>query len=354
MTLATTVFLLALRLPPTQLLNPPSVAGVEYDGVTLEPISVDMVFPVAGECHWEDSFLAPRDHGRRHHGEDLLAPKMTPLVAAFDGTVYLSRGHGNAGYSVTLNGDNGYRAFYAHLNIDRPGTADGSGLDEYAFAEGLKNGDHVSTGQLLGYVGDSGNARGGATHCHFELSDPAQRVFNPAPSLSVARRILAPLGVGLSELATTPVLTMRPLGVTEPITFIEAQAPSPKRSVRPKVAAKFNASASLAAELNAPRSADGLGLLSQSSPLCDIARAALVARGPSAAKRVVEYQLERAGYRWSHLCVAVGPASNAAQIVKSIEPAALMDPGMRQFGFAPPKGGKGTWVIILASGLNRI
>lgn len=167
---------------------------VEYDGVTRDRIVVPMVFPVAGKVNWIDSFLYSRDNGRRrHHGQDIMGYRMEPLVACFDGKVRLGREHGISGNCIFLDGDNGWRAFYCHLNDDDPGTRDGAAGDEYAFAPGLVSGMHVHAGQLLGYMGNSGNARHTATHVHFELKDMvAGAIPNAAPSLRSAMKLAQP------------------------------------------------------------------------------------------------------------------------------------------------------------------
>ncbi|GAB4466088.1 MAG: hypothetical protein OHK0029_37190 [Armatimonadaceae bacterium] len=151
-----------------------------------------MTFPLIGKCQWSDTFGAPRGGGtRKHEGQDLMAPKMTPVVACFDGVVTLRRNHPNAGNWITLRGDDGWTANYIHLNNDTPGTDDGQGGDENAFAPGLETGHRVIAGQFLGWVGDSGNAEGTGSHLHFELTSP-EGLLNPAASLRVAGKIAAP------------------------------------------------------------------------------------------------------------------------------------------------------------------
>jgi hypothetical protein len=152
-------------------------------------VEVPMVFPVAGKCSWRDTFLAPRT-GHRHHGQDLMGQKMTPMVACFDGTVKLGRPRSPGGHMwVTLKGDNGWTAQYYHVNNDTPGTDDGAGLDAHAFADGLRDGDHVVAGQLIAYMGDSGNAEGTAPHVHFELWERANNAcVNPTASLRAAQK----------------------------------------------------------------------------------------------------------------------------------------------------------------------
>lgn len=172
--------------------------NIEYDGVTMDQVTIEMIYPLIGKDRWSDSFLASRGGGsRRHHGQDLMAPKMTPLVACFDGVVYFRRTNaGNAGNMLTLEGDNGYNALYIHINNDTPGTDDGMGSERYAFAPNLQSGDRVVAGQFLGWVGDSGNAEDTGPHCHFELHDAVGGgIFNAVYSLKVAKKITEPVYV---------------------------------------------------------------------------------------------------------------------------------------------------------------
>jgi hypothetical protein len=174
-------------------LNHP-VRILESDGVCMDKVVVPMVFPVLGKVNWSDTFLADRDGGsRRHHGQDLMAPKMRALVAVFDGTVRFNRSA--AGHNtITLQGDDGWTAVYMHVNNDHPGTDDGQGGDRYAFAPGLHSGDRVARGQLVGFCGDSGNAETTAPHCHFELHDDVGGgVFNASYSLEAAEHLDEPV-----------------------------------------------------------------------------------------------------------------------------------------------------------------
>lgn len=166
----------------------------EADKVTLEPLTVPMVFPVAGKHRWSDTFLAARGGGtRRHRGQDIFADKLAPLVACFDGIVEIKTGGGNAGYMITLIGDNGWTAQYYHVNNDTPGTDDGKGGPDYAFAPGIKNGTRVYAGQLIGYNGDSGNAESTSPHVHFELWNRSLNAcFNPVESLNKAKKLDQP------------------------------------------------------------------------------------------------------------------------------------------------------------------
>ncbi len=162
-----------------------------------------LLFPVVKGADWSDTFGAPRT-GHTHQGQDLMAPKLRPLIACFSGTVTLHRNQGTAGNWITLYGtgtSQGWRAEYMHLNNDTPGTNDGAGGDRYAFAPNLKNGDMVQAGQFLGYVGNSGNAETTGPHCHFELHGP-NGVVNATTALRAARMVKAVDGESL--LAAAP------------------------------------------------------------------------------------------------------------------------------------------------------
>src|SRR3972149_11995348 len=96
---------------------------------------IDVVFPVKAKISYGCSFGAPRSGGRTHQGEDLFAPKGTPLVATVSGFInekyfgYQSL----AGYRLWIVGVDGNSYFYAHLNNDNPGTDDGLGGEGTAF-----------------------------------------------------------------------------------------------------------------------------------------------------------------------------------------------------------------------------
>lgn len=131
-------------------------------------MEVDLVFPVAGEHTLTRSFGDPRSRGRRsHEGVDILADKGTPVVAVADGIVrWLQNEPEGRCCAVSLLHDDGWRTRYLHLDNDTPGTDDGLRV---GIAPGLEPGVRVRQGQLLGWVGDSGNAEATVPHLHFEL-----------------------------------------------------------------------------------------------------------------------------------------------------------------------------------------
>jgi hypothetical protein len=137
---------------------------------------VPIIFPLETRLAWSDTFGAPRSGGRTHEGNDIMCPKMTPVLAVVDGTLdfmnmtlRLSSYNGQPYFNILLRGDDGNDYFYIHLNNDTPGTDDGQGGLRYAYAPGLTNGSRVEQGQLLGWAGDSGNAEDTGSHLHFEV-----------------------------------------------------------------------------------------------------------------------------------------------------------------------------------------
>jgi hypothetical protein len=76
--------------------------------------------------------------------------------------------------------------WYIHLNNDTPGTDDGAGGPEAAYAPGLAVGDFVAAGDVIGFTGDSGNAESRVAHTHFELQHN-DRYLNPYPYLRAAQ-----------------------------------------------------------------------------------------------------------------------------------------------------------------------
>jgi murein DD-endopeptidase MepM/ murein hydrolase activator NlpD len=150
-----------------------------------------IIFPVLGPNHFTDTFDAPRSGGRTHGATDIMADKMTPVVAAASGTVgWMQDEQGGDCCAMELRHDDGWVSWYIHLNNDTPGTDDGQG---WGFAPGITTGVHVQAGQLIGWVGDSGNAENVAPHLHFELHRPDGTNFNPYESLLAATMIGQPM-----------------------------------------------------------------------------------------------------------------------------------------------------------------
>lgn len=130
----------------------------------------DVKFPQdASETHFSNTWGARRSGGRRHKGTDLMAEKMTEVYAFADGVVTKVSTSRLAGRYVVVEHAEGWESYYIHLNNDNPGTDDGDAPWYLTLAPGLGEGSEVVAGQLIGWVGDSGNAEGSSPHTHFEL-----------------------------------------------------------------------------------------------------------------------------------------------------------------------------------------
>ena len=145
----------------------------------------EMLFPVDDPHSYSDTWGACRDGcSRAHEGTDIFGAKMTPVFAVAGGTVgWMNAQQGGNCCAMALEHDDGWTTYYIHLNNDTPGTDDGQG---YGFAPGIATGVHVEAGELLGWVGDSGNAESTSPHVHFELHRPDGTKINPYPHLSAA------------------------------------------------------------------------------------------------------------------------------------------------------------------------
>jgi hypothetical protein len=110
---------------------------------------------------------------------------MQRLLAATDATVRSVK-HDPDGNYVSLKDDEGWQYVYIHINNDTPGTDDGANRFEEAFAPGLKVGERVRAGELIAFLGDSGNAETTGPHLHFEIRTPDGVAVNAAESLRAA------------------------------------------------------------------------------------------------------------------------------------------------------------------------
>jgi hypothetical protein len=140
-----------------------------------------MVFPLAAPLEVLSPFGVERDDGERlHKGVDLSAPRMTPVLAVKDGVVTRIN---HSSVSVFLRHDDGWSSWYLHLNNDTYLTDDGLGG---GVVPGLEVGDRVVAGQVIGWVGDSGNAEPTPPHLHFELHNRWGEAVDPLRSLRAA------------------------------------------------------------------------------------------------------------------------------------------------------------------------
>lgn len=144
-----------------------------------------------GAAVYTDDFGQPRPGGA-HQGIDMLAPKRALALAAEAGKVRFWKTSARAGCMLYLYGASGTRYFYIHLNNDLTKRNDNRGkcVPGIAYAKGLKNGAKVAAGQVIGYVGDSGDANGLHPHLHFEVHPGRGRAVDPYPWLQSAQHLL--------------------------------------------------------------------------------------------------------------------------------------------------------------------
>ena len=160
-----------VSLPPTDPQANKAISG-SFIGI------VNLVIPVAGVKpeQLKDTFTDARSEGRAHDAIDIMAPAGTPVLAASDGEIvrlFQSERGGTTIYQ--LSPDKKLVFYYAHLQ---------------SYAEGLVIGKFARQGEVIAYVGDTGNAGAGNYHLHFSISvitDP-KRYFggtniNPYPLL---------------------------------------------------------------------------------------------------------------------------------------------------------------------------
>ena len=147
-----------------------SAARLEAEPVLGSPLErLHLHFPQDPEVTWFVDTYGVVSRGRRHIGLDLHAPKGSPVYAIAPGVVTRMASSPRAGYHLVIDHGSGWTSWYMHLDNDSPGTDDGRGGSEAAFAAGLSEGDFVDAGQLIGHVGDSGNAEATEPHTHFEV-----------------------------------------------------------------------------------------------------------------------------------------------------------------------------------------
>jgi murein DD-endopeptidase MepM/ murein hydrolase activator NlpD len=125
-------------------------------------------FPIRGAYSYANTFGAPRyvggEYDHKHQGTDIFALRGTPLVAVVDGVVERVGNDRLGGIKLWLRspGDN-WTYYYAHLS---------------GYAKGIRNGLRVKKGDVLGYVGNTGNAKTTPSHVHFETHVPSGAVVN--------------------------------------------------------------------------------------------------------------------------------------------------------------------------------
>jgi murein DD-endopeptidase MepM/ murein hydrolase activator NlpD len=112
------------------------------------------VFPVYGPVSYADTFGAPRSDVSYHHGDDIFGQLGQPLLAVADGTIFSVGWNKIGGNRLWLLDEQGNQFYYAHLS---------------AFSTAAVNGARVKAGQVVGFMGNTGDAEGTPYHLHFEI-----------------------------------------------------------------------------------------------------------------------------------------------------------------------------------------
>jgi murein DD-endopeptidase MepM/ murein hydrolase activator NlpD len=208
-------------LPTPPVCRPGEATGAQRAGLYLK------AFPIAGaEYRYANDYGAGRQQGS-HEGVDVLAARGVPVLAVVDGSIArMSRQEtGLGGIWIWLEDDDGNTYYYAHLD---------------AILKGIEPGVRVAAGQQIATNGNTGDARFGAHHVHFEIHPGGAGAINPYQAL----RAVDPLADGgdpakpvecappddtSGEAAPTPVPEAAP---TEPVPPIAPSRARPTREER--------------------------------------------------------------------------------------------------------------------------
>lgn len=158
------------------------------------------VFPVTAPFNFVDTYGAPRMTGTKyqhtHEGTDIFGAYGSPVLAVSRGVIVSMGVATLGGNKLWLKSTDGTEYYYAHLS---------------AFVEGFTDGTKVEAGDTIGFLGDSGNARGTPPHVHFEVHPGGGGPVNPYPFLDAVRRSDAGALLKASQAAsaiTTPPPTI--------------------------------------------------------------------------------------------------------------------------------------------------
>jgi murein DD-endopeptidase MepM/ murein hydrolase activator NlpD len=133
----------------------PPISPAVYEQLT----SPGYVFPVAGGAHYGHDYGNFRADTGFHQGSDLFAPAGTPLVAVQAGVLHNVGWNRLGGWRLWVEDTHGNWFYYAHLS---------------AYSPIAKDDAHVNAGDVIGFVGNTGDAQGGSTHVHFEIHPGGQ------------------------------------------------------------------------------------------------------------------------------------------------------------------------------------
>jgi murein DD-endopeptidase MepM/ murein hydrolase activator NlpD len=165
--------------PPPTATPPPAGYGAVSEADLISLKLKTLLIPVAGvsASQLRDSFDDGRSEGRQHQALDIMASEGTPVLATADGPVAKLFQSDKGGITLyQLDSSGLYYFYYAHL---------------LRYADGIAEGKQLKRGDVIGYVGDTGNAGPGNFHLHFAISKPSQpgkwsggEPINPYPLLA--------------------------------------------------------------------------------------------------------------------------------------------------------------------------
>jgi murein DD-endopeptidase MepM/ murein hydrolase activator NlpD len=166
--------------PPSNTPAPPPVVHQPPQGIQPQLTAGGYVFPVYGPSSFSNDFGVPRADTVWHHGNDVFAPLGAPLLAVADGTLFLVGWNSLGGNRLWLRDSQGNEFYYAHLS---------------AFSPLARDGAQVHAGDVIGFVGNTGDAATTPPHLHFEVHPVDllwmgyDGVVNPYPYLLAWRRL---------------------------------------------------------------------------------------------------------------------------------------------------------------------
>ena len=197
-------------------LEAPAIPEAPVEGWPIRPIA----FPVHGPVRYDDDWGNCRGGPacpRRHIGNDIIGVRLQPLVAAADGVItHFVQNHPTAGWGLVITDAEGWDYRYYHVNNDTPGTDDGQDDGTWRFIDGLALGSEVVAGQVVGFMGDSGNSEHSVPHLHFEIHQPDGVAINPYRSLHLAEWV-ARCGGASDPYRDVIVPVPFPLKATQPV-----------------------------------------------------------------------------------------------------------------------------------------
>lgn len=144
--------------PPPDAVSAPGVTNTVTDDDLNYIATRNLLIPVANvtASQLRDTFNQARSEGRQHDAIDIMAPQGTPVLATTDGVVIKLFQSDRGGVTLyELDPSGRYVYYYAHL---------------MGYAEGIAEGRQLRRGDVIGYVGDTGNAGAGQFHLHFAIS----------------------------------------------------------------------------------------------------------------------------------------------------------------------------------------